>query len=75
VDFEGVVRALNAAGYAGPLSVEWEDPGMDREAGAREACQFVRRFDYATAAGLFDRAFARERQPGAQQPAEPAGVA
>ncbi len=69
VDFEGVMRALNGAGYAGPLSVEWEDPGMDREVGAREACQFVRRMDYPTAGGLFDAAFARDRQPGAR-PAE-----
>ena len=26
VDFEGIARTLNAIGYAGPLSVEWEDP-------------------------------------------------
>ncbi len=37
VNFEEIIRALNAAGYAGPLSVEWEDSGMDREHGAKEA--------------------------------------
>src|SRR6185436_6273402 len=37
IDFEGIVRALNRAGYEGPLTVEWEDPEMDREAGAAEA--------------------------------------
>ena len=65
VDFEGVMRALNRAGYAGPLSVEWEDVGMDREHGAREACARVRAFEFAPAAGLFDSAFDRSRQPGA----------
>ena len=30
VDFEEILRALNRAGYEGPLSVEWEDAGMDR---------------------------------------------
>ena len=41
VNFEEIIRALNQAGYEGPLSVEWEDVGMDREHGAREACEFV----------------------------------
>ena len=29
IDWEGVIRALNDAGYAGPLSVECHDRGMD----------------------------------------------
>ena len=33
VNFEAIIRALNDAGYTGPLSVEWEDSGMDREHG------------------------------------------
>ena len=37
VDFESFVRALNRIGYAGPLSIEWEDSGMDREWGAQDA--------------------------------------
>ncbi|MCA9270708.1 MAG: sugar phosphate isomerase/epimerase, partial [Planctomycetales bacterium] len=37
VDFEAIIRALNDVKYSGPLSVEWEDIGMDREHGAREA--------------------------------------
>ena len=37
VNFEEIIRALNDIGYQGPLSVEWEDSGMDREFGAREA--------------------------------------
>ena len=60
VDFEGVVRALNHGGYAGPLSVEWEDGAMEREHGAREACAFVRRLDFPSSATAFDAAFARE---------------
>lgn len=60
VPFEDVLRALNRIGYEGPLSVEWEDAGMDREHGAREACVFVRRLDFPTSATAFDAAFARE---------------
>ncbi len=60
VDFEAIVRALNRIGYQGPLSVEWEDSGMDREHGARESCAFVRRLDFAPSDVRFDAAFGRE---------------
>ncbi|HZU13435.1 MAG TPA: sugar phosphate isomerase/epimerase family protein [Chloroflexota bacterium] len=60
VDFESIIRALNRIGYAGPLSVEWEDSGMDRAHGAPEAAAFVRRMDYAPSTQAFDAAFARE---------------
>ncbi|MCX7886605.1 MAG: sugar phosphate isomerase/epimerase [Verrucomicrobiae bacterium] len=60
VDFEEIIRALNDVGYSGPLSVEWEDSGMDREHGAREACDFVRRLQFPAAAGAFDEAFQRQ---------------
>ena len=60
IDFEEVIRALNRAGYQGPLSVEWEDAGMDREFGAREACARIRAFDFAASDVAFDAAFARE---------------
>jgi hypothetical protein len=33
---------LNAIGYDGPISVEWEDAGMDRLIGAPDALEFVR---------------------------------
>jgi len=59
VDFEAFVRALNRAGYDGPLSIEWEDAGMDREWGARDALAFTRRIDFAPSATAFDAAFAR----------------
>lgn len=58
VRFEEIIRALNRANYAGPLSVEWEDCGMHREHGAREACDFVRRLDFAPSGRAFDASFA-----------------
>jgi hypothetical protein len=53
-------RALNRLGYEGPLSIEWEDSGMDREWGARDALAFVRRTDFPPSAIAFDRTFRRE---------------
>jgi sugar phosphate isomerase/epimerase len=60
IDFEEIIRALNRIGYTGPLSVEWEDNGMDREYGAPEACQFVKRLDFPPSAVAFDEAFKRK---------------
>ena len=57
VDFEEILRALNRIGYSGPLSVEWEDSGMDREHGAEEACGFVRSVDFPPSELAFDAAF------------------
>ncbi|MFT3684643.1 MAG: sugar phosphate isomerase/epimerase family protein [Phycisphaerales bacterium] len=57
VDFESIIRALNDAKYAGPLSVEWEDSAMAREHGAAEACAFVRRLDFPSSDRAFDSAF------------------
>jgi sugar phosphate isomerase/epimerase len=59
VDFDELLRALNRVGYGGPLSVEWEDSGMDREWGARDAVAFLRRNDFAPSDASFDAAFAR----------------
>ena len=57
VNFEEIIRALNRIGYAGPLSVEWEDCGMDREHGATEAAAFVKNVDFAPSNVAFDAAF------------------
>jgi len=57
VNFEEIIRALNRIGYDGPLSVEWEDSGMDREHGAKEACQFVKKVDFKPSQVAFDAAF------------------
>jgi sugar phosphate isomerase/epimerase len=59
VDFESFIRALNRIGYSGPLSIEWEDSGMDREWGARDALAFVRRADFDPSAVAFDAAMQR----------------
>ncbi len=55
VNFEEIIRALNAAAYTGPLSIEWEDNGMDREFGARESLEFVRRINFTASEAAFDR--------------------
>ena len=57
IDFEEIIRSLNRMGYKGPLSVEWEDSGMDREHGASEACDFVRSVDFPSSNTAFDAAF------------------
>ncbi|MFC1479332.1 sugar phosphate isomerase/epimerase family protein [Planctomycetota bacterium] len=57
IDFEEIIRALNHIGYNGPLSVEWEDSGMEREHGAAEACEFVKEMDFAPSDIEFDAAF------------------
>jgi len=57
VNFEEIIRVLNQIGYNGPLSVEWEDSGMDREHGAKEACEFVKRVDFKPSQVAFDAAF------------------
>ncbi len=56
VDFEEIIRELNDMDYTGPLSVEWEDSGMDREFGAKEALEFVRKLDFRPSAMAFDQA-------------------
>ncbi len=63
VNFEEIIRALNAAGYTGPLSVEWEDAGMDRDQGAKEAVEFVKKLDFEPSRVAFDAAFDKEEQP------------
>ena len=58
VDFEEIIRALNEIGHTGPLSVEWEDSGMDREHGAAEAAAFLKKLDFEPSAIAFDAQFA-----------------
>ncbi|MDX6302420.1 MAG: hypothetical protein QOF53_3634 [Nocardioidaceae bacterium] len=58
VPWEPVFRMLNSIGYDGPISVEWEDAGMDREVGAPDALAFVRRLTrIEPPAAAFDSAF------------------
>ena len=57
IDFEEIIRALNRINYSGPLSVEWEDGGMDREHGATESAAFVKDIDFTPSNVAFDAAF------------------
>jgi sugar phosphate isomerase/epimerase len=60
INFEEIIRALNAVGYQGPLSVEWEDSAMDREHGALESCEFVKKVDFQPSAHAFDAVFEKK---------------
>lgn len=60
VRWDQIVRVLNRIGYEGPLSIEWEDSGMDREWGAPEALEMIRKQDFAPSAAAFDAAFAAD---------------
>ncbi len=62
INFEDIIVALNDIGYAGPLSVEWEDIRMDRVHGASEASDFVRSVDFPSSNLAFDAAFDKENQ-------------
>ena len=52
--FEEIIRHLNEANYTGPLSIEWEDNGMDREFGAAESVKFVKNINFAPSDVDFD---------------------
>ena len=57
VNFEEIIRALNVIDYQGPLSIEWEDSGMNREFGAAEACAFTKKMNFSPSDRAFDAAF------------------
>ena len=58
LNMDSMIRALNRIGYQGPLSVEWEDSGMDREFGATESAAWVKKNDFKASDVAFDSAFA-----------------
>ena len=60
INFEEIIRTLNRIDYQGPLSVEWEDNGMDREHGAAESLQFVKKIDFRPSNVAFDAAFEKK---------------
>lgn len=60
INFEEIIRELNRIGYNGPLSVEWEDSGMNRESGAAESLRYVKQIDFEPSAIAFDAAFVKE---------------
>jgi sugar phosphate isomerase/epimerase len=59
VPWEHIFRKLNEMGYDGPISIEWEDSGMDRELGAPEALEYIRKLNFDPPKAAFDAAFAQ----------------
>lgn len=57
VPWADAFRMLNTIGYEGPLSVEWEDAGVDRLVGAPEGIEFVRSLATDAPQAAFDAAF------------------
>lgn len=57
VPWESCFRMLNSIGYDGPISIEWEDAGMDRLVGAPESLEFVRKLLFDPPEAAFDAAF------------------
>ena len=58
VPWEPVFRMLNAIGYDGPISVEWEDAGMSRLVGGPDALAFIRKLtEIEPPEAAFDSAF------------------
>ncbi|MGW1682150.1 sugar phosphate isomerase/epimerase family protein [Saccharopolyspora sp. NPDC002376] len=62
VPWETCFRVLNSIGYDGPISIEWEDAGMDRLRGAPEALRFVRDQLFEPSDAAFDAAFSSPQQ-------------
>ena len=56
VDFDNIIRVLNQIGYDGPLSIEWEDSGMERIFGGTEACAFTKKINFSPSNVAFDDA-------------------
>jgi sugar phosphate isomerase/epimerase len=56
IDFENIVRELNAINYKGPLSVVWDDSSMNREVGTKEACEYVKSINFSPSDVAFDDA-------------------
>ncbi len=60
VDFDAICRVLNQGKYDGPVSIEWEDSGMDRVYGATEACEYIKKYNFDPSAVAFDSAIKTE---------------
>ncbi len=52
-----IFRVLNEIGYDGPISVEWEDAGLERTVGAPNALEYLRSQIFPAPTGRFDSAF------------------
>lgn len=60
VPWDDSFRALRSIGYTGPISVEWEDAGMSRLHGAKEAVGFIRSLLWDLPEQSFDAAFSNQ---------------
>jgi sugar phosphate isomerase/epimerase len=60
VPWEDSFRALESIGYTGPISIEWEDAGMDRLHGAAEAVGYIRSLLWELPTASFDAAFSNQ---------------
>ncbi|MGK9220021.1 MULTISPECIES: sugar phosphate isomerase/epimerase family protein [unclassified Microbacterium] len=60
IPWEDAFRALAAIGYDGPISIEWEDAGMDRLHGAAEAVGYIRSLLWKLPEASFDAAFSNQ---------------
>ena len=60
VPWEDSFRALESIGYTGPISIEWEDAGMDRLHGAKEAVGYIRSLLWKQPTASFDAAFSNQ---------------
>ena len=58
--WEDAFRALASIGYSGPISIEWEDAGMDRLHGAAEAVGRIRELLWKRPETSFDAAFSNQ---------------
>lgn len=56
VNFDEIIRVLNENNYGGPLSIEWEDSGMERVFGGTEACEFTKKLNFSPSNVAFDDA-------------------
>ena len=54
VHFDDIIRTLYDIGYHGPLTIEWEDNGMDRFYGARDAYHYIKKLNYFPSSIAFD---------------------
>lgn len=60
MQWEDAFRALDFIGYGGPISIEWEDAGMDRLHGAAEAVGAIRSLLFPRPTASFDAAFSNQ---------------
>jgi len=60
IDFDRIIRALSRINYTGPLSIEWEYSGMNREYGARKFFEYFKKNDFHTSDTAFDAAFSEK---------------